>query len=67
MGYMFTYSKFNRDISKWDVSNVKNMEAMFAHCYYFNKDISKWNINKNCNVNNMFIECPIKDEYKPQI
>jgi surface protein len=66
MGYMFTYSQFNGDISKWNVSSVKNMEAMFGSSW-FNRDISRWNINKNCNVNNMFIECPIKDEYKPQI
>jgi hypothetical protein len=66
MGYMFTYSQFNRDISKWNISSVKNMEFMFGYSK-FNENISKWNINKNCNVNNMFTECPIKDEYKPQI
>ena len=26
---MFQYSKFNGDISKWDVSNVKDMGEMF--------------------------------------
>ena len=29
MSRMFAYSKFNGDISKWDVSNVKNMRYMF--------------------------------------
>ena len=29
MSHMFTYSKFNGDISKWDVSNVKDMLHMF--------------------------------------
>ena len=29
MGYMFYDSKFNGDISNWDVSNVKNMNNMF--------------------------------------
>ena len=26
---MFTKSKFNGDISKWDVSNVEDMDSMF--------------------------------------
>ena len=33
MSYMFTYSSFtgeNGNISNWNVSNVKNMEYMFA-------------------------------------
>ena len=29
MSYMFKHSKFNGDISKWDVSNVKDMGEMF--------------------------------------
>ena len=29
MNYMFYTSKFNGDISNWDVSNVKNMYCMF--------------------------------------
>ena len=29
---MFYDSKFNRDISKWDVSNVINMSYMFDNC-----------------------------------
>ena len=29
MYYMFYWSKFNGDISNWNVSNVKNMELMF--------------------------------------
>ena len=29
MQYMFYNSKFNVDISKWDVSNVKNMKDIF--------------------------------------
>ena len=30
MHYMFSYnSKFNQDISSWDVSNVRYMNAMF--------------------------------------
>ena len=41
---MFTNSKFNGDISKWDVSNVENMFWMFKGSV-FSGNISKWKIN----------------------
>ena len=52
MSYMFTYSKFNGDISNWDVNNVKNMQEMFYNSKFSakNGDISKWDVS---NVNNM--------------
>ena len=31
MSMLFHRSKFNGDISKWDVSNVENMDGMFKH------------------------------------
>ena len=37
-------SKFNGDISKWNVSNVENMFWMFNGSV-FNGNISKWKIN----------------------
>ena len=43
-------SKFDGDISNWDVSNVKNMEFMFGYSN-FNGDISDWNVS---NVTKMF-------------
>jgi surface protein len=39
MNMIFCGSKFNGDISKWDVSNVKNMGGMF-YMSIFNGDIS---------------------------
>ena len=30
MSHMFTDSKFNKDISKWDVSRVRDMDDMFV-------------------------------------
>ena len=45
MSYLFDYSKFNGNISKWNVSNVKDMIGMFAYSE-FNKDISSWNTSK---------------------
>ena len=63
---MFYGSKFNGDISNWDVSNVKNMCLMFRNSK-FNQDISNWKINKACDVGEMFKFCPIKEEYKPKL
>jgi surface protein len=48
-------SKFNGDISKWDVSNVTNMQAMF-YCSKFNGDISNWNVSKVKDMQAMFVE-----------
>ena len=40
---MFSYSRFNGDISKWDVSNVTDMGGMFSNSK-FNGDISVWKL-----------------------
>ena len=39
----FKLNKFNGNISKWNVSNVRNMNHMFTNSN-FNRDISNWNI-----------------------
>jgi len=39
MSHMFAYSKFNRNISNWNVNNVENMSFMFK-LSKFNQDIS---------------------------
>ena len=50
-GYrMFRKSKFNGDISSWDVSNFTNMYEMFEQSE-FNGDISNWDVS---NVENMY-------------
>ena len=56
MSYMFTYSKFNGDISNWDVSNVKNMQEMFYNSKFSGKngDISKWDVSNVKNMKYMF-------------
>ena len=38
---MFAYSKFNGDISNWNVSNDANMTNMF-HCIPLEKNPPKW-------------------------
>jgi surface protein len=45
-----SFSDFNGDISKWDVSKVKNMSYIFANSC-FNGDISNWNTS---NVEHMY-------------
>ena len=60
MSYLFdvSYSNvenvYNGDISKWDVSNVKNMSRMFGNTI-FNGDISQWNVSNVENMSEMFI------------
>ena len=54
MCYLFKDNKaFNQDISKWNVSNVTNMESMFFNSV-FNVDISIWNVSKVQNMSCMF-------------
>jgi hypothetical protein len=61
---MFKESRFNQPLDNWNITNVKNMKAMFFECY-FNQDISNWNINPNCDTENMFGRCGIEKEYIP--
>jgi surface protein len=47
-------SKFNEDITKWDVSNVTTFAGMFYYSVNFNQDISKWNTSNVARMNSMF-------------
>jgi surface protein len=49
----FWNSKFNGDISKWNTSNVTDMNCMFYKSS-FNGDISNWDVSKVINMNSMF-------------
>jgi surface protein len=44
MSVLFGNSKFNGDISNWDVSNVTDMDYMFVESK-FNGDISNWGLS----------------------
>ena len=46
---------FNQPIGNWDVSNVVNMQDMFAVAIAFNQDISGWNTSNVLTMNEMFI------------
>ena len=59
MSHMFTYSKFNGDISKWDVSNVKDMGYMFWDSS-FNGDISNWDVSNIKNMRRMLTWSPLE-------
>jgi surface protein len=65
MNSMFVFSKFNGDLSKWDVSNVETMSYMFCRSE-FNQDISNWLIKSGVDTRKMFLSCPIKNAYKPK-
>lgn len=58
---MFYNSKFNGDISNWDVSNVKRFDAMFRNLE-FNGDISNWKINPDAkdHMQRMFSKSPLE-------
>ena len=47
----------NFDISKWDVSNVTNMEKMFQDQIYFNCDLSNWDVSNVIFMSKMFKGC----------
>ena len=44
---------FNQPLNKWDVSNVTDMDAMFAFASSFNQPLNDWNVS---NVHDMFVE-----------
>ena len=47
-------SQFNEeDISKWNVSNVTNMENMFR-CSRLNQPLNQWNVSKVTSIYRMF-------------
>ena len=53
MSSLFTWSRFNGDISRWDVSNVISMTNLF-NSSYFNGDISNWNVSSVEDMKHMF-------------
>ena len=50
---MFELANFNKDISKWDVSGVNNMNYMFYKSE-FNQDISNWDVSNVKNIHWIF-------------
>ena len=59
MSHLFENTNFNGDISNWNVSNVKNMNSIFASCKKFNSDISSWDVSNVTNMSYMFFWCEL--------
>ena len=51
------FRTFNGDISRWDVSNVRDMYQMFNSCENFNCDLSRWNVSNVEYMQCMFYGC----------
>ena len=51
---VFSISRFNGDISKWNVSKCKDFTSMFSCNGYFNGDISGWDMSGAENTSYMF-------------
>lgn len=48
---------FNLNIENWNVSNVTNMNSMFAGCRLFNQPLNNWNVSNVTNMKMMFHGC----------
>ena len=48
------YPQFNQDLSKWETSQVTNMNNMFYGAAAFNKDLSTWDTGAVQDMNMMF-------------
>ena len=47
-------SKFNQDLSSWDVSEVTDMTGMFRTASKFNQSLANWDTSEVTNMKNMF-------------
>ena len=56
MGFMFNGATIINDpnISKWNVSNVKQMGVMFSDARAFNQPLNNWDVSKVTTTNHMF-------------
>jgi len=63
---MFNKSKFNRDISNWDVKSVTDMSGMFSFSK-FNIDISEWDVSNVENDESFCENTPQWTEPKPNL
>ena len=68
MFQLFFKSKFNGDISKWDVSNVESMSGIFEHSEFTgeNGDISNWDVSNVNYIYKIFENCIIEEKHKPK-
>ena len=64
MSRMFIAVSLTGDLSKWDVSNVTNMEAMFSGplALRLEEGISNWNVSSVMNMQFMFLGSPFNQD-----
>ena len=55
MSYMFEGCNMNDDIENWDVSNINNMERLFASNQTFNQPLNSWDVSSVNNMEGMFV------------
>ena len=56
-GNTVTKGPGNIRIDEWNMSNVTNMDSMFAECHDFNCDISGWDLSNVTNMRYAFFKC----------
>jgi len=52
--YLYKFSEFNEDISKWDTSKVDTMQGMFYRAEKFNQPIGEWDTSSVSVTSYMF-------------
>ena len=62
MSSLFNQVIFNEDISSWDVSDVTNMNQMFAESFAFNQPIGFWDVSSVTDMNGMFFMASAFDQ-----
>lgn len=55
MHRVFAYSKFQGDISSWNMSSVTTVREMFLGCLSFDGDVSKWDVS-NVSQHRMMVQ-----------
>jgi surface protein len=60
-GMFWRAQSFNHDISRWDVSNVTNMDCMFQ-LSGFNQDIGRWDVSNVTIMRSMFSSTPFNQD-----
>ena len=51
----------------WDVSNVRNMNGMFADAKSFNQPLNSWNVNEVRTMNGVFIDSALSNAHYDRI
>lgn len=54
--------RFNQDISRRNVSNVRDMHEMFIATLSFNQNLSLWNVSNVITMRDMFVRATAFDQ-----